>query len=69
MVLVDNTLVSVSSDSTIRLWNPFSIDELDEATSSCIRCLNENKGNDELKILVLIAKKKISSPSDLNIFL
>lgn len=43
MVLVDNTLVSISSDSTIRLWNPFSIDELDEASSSCIKCLNENK--------------------------
>lgn len=43
MVLVDNTLVSVSSDSTIRVWKPFGIDELDDSNSSCLKCLNENK--------------------------
>lgn len=43
MCLVDNTLVSVSADSTIRIWNPFSIDDLNEASSSSISCLNENK--------------------------
>lgn len=43
LVLVENTLVSVSSDSTIRVWKPFSIDELDDSNSSCLKCLNENK--------------------------
>ena len=43
MVLVDNTLCSISADSTIRVWNPFSIDELDEASSSSVKCFNESK--------------------------
>lgn len=43
MSLIDNTLVSVSADSTIRVWNPFSIDDLNEASSTSISCLNENK--------------------------
>lgn len=43
MILIDNTLVSISSDSTIRVWNPFSIDELDEANASSIKCINESK--------------------------
>lgn len=43
MALVDNTLCSISADSTIRVWNPFSIDELDEASSSSVKCFNESK--------------------------
>ena len=45
MCLIDNTLVSVSADSTIRVWNPFSIDDLNEASSTSISCLNENKSD------------------------
>ena len=63
MVLVDNTLVSVSSDSTIRLWNPFSIDELDETDSSCVKCINENKG----KLSCLASKLKIFKNINLNL--
>jgi WD40 repeat protein len=43
MTLLDNTLVSISADATIRTWNPFSIDELNEADSASLSCLNENK--------------------------
>jgi WD40 repeat protein len=43
MALVDNTLVTVSADSTVRVWNPFSIDELDETAATCMSCLNEDK--------------------------
>jgi hypothetical protein len=43
MALVDNTLVTVSADSTVRVWNPFSIDELDETATTAISCLNEDK--------------------------
>lgn len=43
MILVDNTLVSISADATIRIWNPFGIDELDEASSSPVKCINESK--------------------------
>lgn len=43
MALVDNTLVSVSADSTIRIWNPFSVDELDETAATALSILNENK--------------------------
>jgi striatin 1/3/4 len=43
MALVDNTLVSVSADSTVRVWSPFSIDELDETAATCVSCLNEDK--------------------------
>jgi striatin 1/3/4 len=42
LALADNTLASVSADSTIRIWNPFNIDELSE-TGYCLSCLNENK--------------------------
>jgi hypothetical protein len=42
MALADNILASVSADSTIRIWNPFSIEDLSE-TGSCLSCLNENK--------------------------
>lgn len=43
MALVDNTLVTVSADTSIRIWNPFSIDELDETTTVSLSCLNEDK--------------------------
>ena len=43
MSLMDNTLVSVSADSTIRIWNPFSVDELDDTSASSVACLNEDK--------------------------
>ncbi len=43
MILVDNTLVSISADSTIRVWNPFGIDELDENNCASIKCINESK--------------------------
>ncbi len=43
MILVDNTLVSISADATIRVWNPFGIDELDQANSSSLKCINESK--------------------------
>ena len=44
MSLADNILASVSADSTIRIWNPFSIEELSE-TGFCLNILNENKSN------------------------
>ncbi len=44
MSLADNILASVSADSTIRIWNPFSMDELSE-TGFCLNILNENKSN------------------------
>lgn len=50
MSLIDNTLVSVSADSTIRVWNPFSIDDLNEASSTSISCLNENKSKKNLNV-------------------
>jgi WD40 repeat protein len=43
MALVDNTLATVSADSTVRIWNPFSIDELDETAATCLTCFNEDK--------------------------
>lgn len=43
MVLVDNTLVSISADSTIRVWKPFGIDELDETNCTATKILNESK--------------------------
>ena len=49
MTMFDNTLVSISSDCTIRLWNPVSnsivdhVDELKETSISCLSCLNQDK--------------------------
>ena len=46
MALVDNTLVSASADGTIRVWNPFSVDELlNEANSLCLKTLYANGEN------------------------
>lgn len=45
MIMVDNTLVSISADSTIRVWNPFGVDELDDSNCSPLLCLNESKKN------------------------
>lgn len=44
MILVDNTLVSISADSTIRVWNPFSSDESDSFSLDSVKCFNESKG-------------------------
>lgn len=55
MALVDNTLVSVSSDCTVRLWNPFSADELNEASSTSISVLNQDKGIFHLAKFEIIA--------------
>lgn len=41
--LIDNTLVSISADSTIRLWNLFGADESEESESKSVKCLNESK--------------------------
>ena len=46
--MLDSTLVSISSDCTIRLWNPINsslnyVDELKEANSTCLSCLNQDK--------------------------
>ncbi len=48
LTMIDNTLISISSDCTIRLWNPLNssisyVDELKEANVSCISCLNQDK--------------------------
>ncbi len=52
MALIDNTLASVSADSTIRIWNPFS--SIDETTENkyCLSCLNEDKS----KVFFLFAR-------------
>ena len=45
--MFDNTLASISSDCTIRLWNPINnadyVDELKETSISCLSCLNQDK--------------------------
>ena len=48
LAMIDNTLISISSDCTIRLWNPLNssisyVDELKETSVSCISCLNQDK--------------------------
>lgn len=43
MILVDNVLISISADSTVRVWNPFGIDELDETNCTATKIINESK--------------------------
>lgn len=44
MILVDDTLVSISADSTIRVWKPFATDESDSNSLSSVKCFNESTG-------------------------
>ena len=44
MSLIDNLLLSISADATIRLWTPFGVDELNESIESK-SCLNQDMAN------------------------
>ena len=49
MSIADNTLVTASADSTIRIWTPLIsgstnyVDELKEPAATCASCINEDK--------------------------